>query len=201
MNGHGSSASRQRGVALVTSLLLLVIITILAVSMFRSFGTKEKIAGNLSEKERALHAAASAQQYAEWWLLQGGNTAIGAIACAPGPPVPATPTSGQICNQTLLQYYGLTQMAQVTFPWPIRVTYTPQNMLLASLGQTSPNNNTNPVYFDTPAFHITDLGTAADAAGEAYLIDAYGYGSAASTVAIVESTYEVQQGVVNRGGL
>jgi type IV pilus assembly protein PilX len=187
-------------VALVTSLLLLVIITILAVSMFRSFGTQEKIAGNLREKERALHAAASAQQYAEWWLLQGGNTATGAVACAPG-VLAATPTFGQICNQTLLQYAGVTSMAQVAFPWPIRVTYTPQNMLLASLGQTSANNNTNPVYFDTPAFHITDLGTAADAAGEAYLIDAYGYGSAASTVAIVESTYEVQQGVVNRGGL
>ena len=200
MSGYGSSASRQRGVALVTSLLLLVIITILAVSMFRSFGTQEKIAGNLREKERALHAAASAQQYAEWWLLQGGNTATGAVACAAG-VLAATPTFGQICNQTLLQQYGVTSMAQVAFPWPIRVTYTPQNMLLASLGQTSPNNNTNPVYFDTPAFYITDLGTAADAAGEAYLIDAYGYGSAASTVAIVESTYEVQQGVVNRGGL
>jgi hypothetical protein len=42
---------------------------------------------------------------------------------------------------------------------------------------------------------------AADAAGEAYQIDAYGYGSAASTVATVESVYEIQQGVVNRGGL
>ena len=200
MIGNHSLAPKQRGVALVTSLLLLVIITILAVSMFRSFSTQEKIAGNLREKERALHAAASAQQYAEWWLLQGGNTATGSVACAAG-VLAATPTVGQICNQTLLQSAGVISMAQVAFPWPSRVTYTPQGMLLASLGQTSPNNNTNPVYFDTPAFYITDLGIAADAAGEAYLIDAYGYGSAANTVAIVESTYEVQQGVVNRGGL
>lgn len=195
-----TAAARQGGVALVTSLLLLVIITILAVSMFRSFGTQEKIAGNVREKARALHAAGSAQQYAEWWLLQGGNTATGAVACAAG-VLNATATIGQICNQTLLQQYNVTTIDQVGFPWPIRVTYAPQNMLLASLGQTSPNDNTNPVYFDTPAFYITDLGVAADAAGEAYQIDAYGYGSAASTVAIVESTYEVQQGVVNRGGL
>ena len=67
--------------ALVTSILLLLIITILALSMFRSFGTQERIAGNLREKERALHAADSAQQYAEWWLLQSNNTAAGAIAC------------------------------------------------------------------------------------------------------------------------
>ena len=77
-------AANQRGVALVTSLLLLLIITILALSMFRSFGTQERIAGNLREKERALHAADSAQQYAEWWLLQGNNTAAGAVACAAG---------------------------------------------------------------------------------------------------------------------
>ena len=200
MSGHGSSASRQRGVALVTSLLLLVIITILAVSMFRSFGTQEKIAGNLREKERALHAAASAQQYAEWWLLQGGNTATGAVACAAG-VLAATPTFGQICNQTLLQQYGVTSMPRWPSPGPSAWPTRRRTCCSPRSGRRSANNNTNPVYFDTPAFYITDLGTAADAAGEAYLIDAYGYGSAASTVAIVESTYEVQQGVVNRGGL
>jgi hypothetical protein len=86
---------------------------------------------------------------------------------------------------------------QVPFPWPVGVTYTPPGMLL--VGQ--PAAPANPPYFATPAFWITDLGIAADAAGEAYQIDAYGYGSAANTVAIVESVYEVQQGVVNRGGL
>ena len=58
----------QRGMVLISSLLLLIIITILALSMFRSLSTQEKIAGNVREKERALHAAVSAQQYAEWWL-------------------------------------------------------------------------------------------------------------------------------------
>lgn len=194
MRRHGpAAAATQRGVALVTSLLLLLIITILAVSMFRSFGTQEKIAGNLREKERALHAASSAQQYAEWWLLQNNNTAAGAVQCAAS--LVATPTVGQICNQTILQQLGAATLT--TVPWPIQVTYTPQNMIL--VGQ--PLVAGNPPYFNTPAFWITDVGVAADAAGEAYQIDAYGYGSAASTVAVVESTYEVQQGVVNRGGL
>ncbi len=65
---HCASAGGQRGVALVTSLLLLLIITIVALSMFRGLGTQERIAGNVREKERALHAAVTAQQYAEWWL-------------------------------------------------------------------------------------------------------------------------------------
>ncbi|HTT43986.1 MAG TPA: PilX N-terminal domain-containing pilus assembly protein [Steroidobacteraceae bacterium] len=190
MNNHRTKAA-QRGVALVTSLLLLIIITILALSMFRSFGTQEKIAGNLREKERALHAAESAQQYAEWWLLQNNNTAAGATSCAAS--VAATPTAGQICNQTPQQV----PFDPTVVPWAIQVTYTPQNMVL--LGQ--PQVAGNPPYFATPAFWIADRGVAADGAGEAYQIDAYGYGSAASTVAVVESVYEIQQGVVNRGGL
>jgi type IV pilus assembly protein PilX len=193
MNLICTAGGRQRGVALVTSLLLLVIITILALSMFRSFGTQEKIAGNLREKERALHAAVSAQQYAEWWLTRNNNTAAGAVACTGS--LPATPTSGQICNQTPQQQLGPGAVTQV--PWAIQVTYTPQNMVL--LGQAPVPGN--PPYFATPAFWITDKGASADASGEAYQIDAYGYGSAANTVAVVESAYEIQQGVVNRGGL
>jgi type IV pilus assembly protein PilX len=192
MNHNGLSfPGAQRGVALVTSLLLLMIITILALSMFRSFGTQEKIAGNLREKERALHAAESAQQYAEWWLLQNNNTAAGAIACTAS--LAATATAGQICNQTPQQV----PFDATLVPWAVQVTYTPQNMVL--LGQ--PQVAGNPPYFATPAFWISDRGVAADGAGEAYQIDAYGYGSAASTVAVVESVYEIQQGVVNRGGL
>lgn len=201
MSRQHAPKAKQGGVALVTSLLLLLIITILALSMFHSFGTQEKIAGNLREKERALHAAESAQQYAEWWLLEGNNTAAGAIACTG--QVLATPTQGQICNQTPQQLLGLA--AVTTVPWAtgggtlIQVLYTPQGMQL--LGQPQVGPTPTAPYFATPAFWITDLGVAADAAGEAYQIDAYGYGSAANTVAVVESVYEVQQGVVNRGGL
>jgi len=52
MKSRCAQAVRERGVALVSSLLLLLIITIIALSMFRSFGSQEKIAGNLREKDR-----------------------------------------------------------------------------------------------------------------------------------------------------
>jgi type IV pilus assembly protein PilX len=58
--------------------------------------------------------------------------------------------------------------------------------------------NNDPPYAATPGFYIADVGPAADGQGEAYQVDAYGYGGAAGTVAVVESTYEVQQGVVCR---
>ena len=39
--------SLQRGMVLVSSLLLLVVVTILAIGLFRSFGLDEKIAGSI----------------------------------------------------------------------------------------------------------------------------------------------------------
>jgi type IV pilus assembly protein PilX len=192
-------AAVQRGVALISSLLLLLIITILALSMFRSFGTQERIAGNLREKDRALHAAVSAQQYGEWWLTQGNNTAVGAVACA-APVLSANLGQGEICLQTLPNATGLpagSLIVQVPLPWALGVTYIPPTMGVPGVAGT----NGDPPYFAAPAFYISDRGVAGDGAGEAYQIDAYGYGSAAGTVAVVESTYEVAQGVVNRGGL
>ena len=188
MSTRTRSPARQRGVALVSSIMLLVIITILALSLFRSFGTQEKIAGNLREKERSLHAAESAQQYGEWWLLQGANTAIGAVPCAPG-TLNANLGGGQICNQPLA-------VAAVTQPpWASQVIYLPPGM---SVTPGVNGNSNDPPYWATPGLYIADVGLAADGAGEAYQIDAYGYGGAVGTVAVVESTYEVQQGVVCR---
>lgn len=198
---------RQRGIALVTSLLLLLIITIIALSMFRSFAVQEHIAGNLREKERALHAAESAQQYGEWWLTQANNTAIGSVPCAAGTLV-ANAQEGEICQQTLMAQ----GISVTSIPWPIQTTYLPPGMSVTP-GVNGQNND--PPYALTPAYYITDLGPAGDGQGEAYQVDAYGVGStpvsmllggnastvASATVAVVESTYEIQQGVVNRGGL
>jgi len=178
---------RERGMALITSLLLLLIITILALSMFRGFGSQEKIAGNLREKARAVHAAESAQQYAEWWLLQGNNAAIGSGTCS-APLLNANLGQGEICNQPLA--------SAVDVPWNIGVTYTLPNMNVTPANAPLTVNVSNEPYYAAPGFYIEDLGIAADLAGEAYRIDAYGYGGSATTVAIVESTYEVSQGIV-----
>ena len=67
-------ATKQGGFALMTSLLILIIMTLLALSMFRSVGLQEKIAGNTREKQRSLQAAESALQYGEWWLSQGNGS-------------------------------------------------------------------------------------------------------------------------------
>jgi type IV pilus assembly protein PilX len=187
-------ARAQRGMVLVTSLLLLVVVTIIALSMFRSFGIQEKIAGNMREKQRALQAAVSAQQYAEWWLSNNATQA----------PVPcslllsANLNQGQICTNKLS-----TAVADITtVPWMIGgkqvgVSYVPPpspgvpTMTFATSASVTAANN--PTYYAAPNFYISDMGPSADPniPGEIYQVDAFAYGGAFGTAAVVESTYAV----------
>jgi type IV pilus assembly protein PilX len=190
----------QRGVVLVTSLLLLVVVTIMALSMFRSFGMQEKVAGNMREKQRALQAAVSAQTYAEQWLI--GNAATSAPAVC-NSLLNANAQQGQICSNQL--WVSLAAGVQVTtVPWAIGavanvgVKYIPPGMQVqaASAG----NNNS---YAKEPTFYISDAGTSGDpnVPGEIYQIDAVGYGGNINTAAVVESTYAVYSSSSNKGGL
>jgi len=201
----------QRGVALITALLLLMVITILGLSMFRSFPTQEKIAGNVREKERALHAANSALQYAEWWLMQSNNVANGDIVCGGGALLDANlnVNVGQICANALYtlppQPAGLVASVNAV-PWtvggaPVGVQYQPNGMTVGTVSANNPllTPGDSP-YAAAPVFYIADLGAAGDAQGEAYQIDAYAYGGSTNTVAVVESVYEIALGVVNRSG-
>jgi type IV pilus assembly protein PilX len=189
----------QRGVVLVTSLLLLVVVTIMALSMFRSFGMQEKVAGNMREKQRALQAAVSAQTYAEQWLINNAATSAPAVCNS---LLNANAQQGQICSNRLWQ--ALAAGVQVTtVPWAIGtvtnvgVKYVPSGMQV----QTPSAGNNN--YAKEPTFYISDAGTSGDpnVPGEIYQIDAVGYGGNINTAAVVESTYAVYSSSSNKGGL
>ncbi len=185
------NAPRQRGVVLMTSLLLLVVVTILALAMFRSFGLQERIAGNTRERQRALHAAEGAQTYAEWWL--SNNATSPAAVC--NTLLSANLSQGQICSNKLSD----TVASVVNVPWtsggaPVGVTYNPGNAMNVT---TPPAQDT---YYDVPRFYIGDLGVSADGRGEIYQVTAAGYGATANTVAVVESTLIVTSGIIDRGG-
>ena len=189
----------QRGVVLISSLLLLIVVTIIALSMFRSFGVQEKIAGNMREKQRALQAAESAQVFAEIWLSNNGTGP--SVACTG--MLDGTIGQGQICANKLP-----TAVADVTsVPWliggqPVGVTYLPTGAANMSIKTTtSVADLLNPSYFGTPTFYISDLGLSGDASipGEVYQVDAYGYGGSSNTVAVVESTYAVYTSSRNAG--
>ena len=199
----------QRGVALISSLLLLVIITILALSMFRSFPTQEKIAGNVREKERAYHAANSALSFAEFWLAAQPYVSTAAVPyTAQAAPFDGNVMQGQIYNTPLYALPG--QPAGLvgnvtTVPWTfggalIGTQYVPNGMTIAGAGVPldAPNNDTT--YAAAPVYYIADLGTAADNKGHVFQIDAYAYGGSTNTVAVVESVYEIAAGVNGLNG-
>jgi type IV pilus assembly protein PilX len=169
----------QRGIALITAMLLLIVVTILAVSMFRGYGMQEKIAGNVREKQRALNAAVSAQQYAEWYLTT--NPIPSTTACPNGPS-----NVVQVCNATI----DFTQTAWASYIKFTAFTQNAGNGVLNNLATgTSVANNT---YAQLPTFYITDLGgPAGGSQGRVYQINAIGYGATTNAVAVVESTFLV----------
>jgi type IV pilus assembly protein PilX len=189
----------QRGVVLITSMLLLLVVTIMALSMFRSFGIQEKIAGNMREKQRALQAAVSAQTYAEQWLIANSGTSPSVVCNS----LLSAPTQGQICSNKLWLSLpaGLTV---ATVPWAVAgtanvgVTYVPPGMTVAAASASSSNN-----YVTAPTFYISDAGPSADpnVPGEVYQVDSVGYGGNSNTAVVVESTYAVYSSSNNRGGL
>ncbi len=203
--------SNQLGVVLITSLLLLLVVTIMAVSMFRSFGIQEKIAGNVREKQRAIQAAASTLQYAEWWLGSQSNApvAVSAYAAASADVacvalVSANAGQGQICNNTLAS----NGISAASVPWtipgagavPIGVSYLPTGMGANGALCTGNNCLSADVYYDVPRFYIADMGSYGRS-GELYQVDAYSYGLSADTIAVVESTVAVSCLVCNPGAL
>jgi type IV pilus assembly protein PilX len=167
--------SAQKGMALVTGMLLLVVVTILAMSMFRGYGTQQKIAGNVREKNRAVSAAVSAQQYAEYWLSSKTPPTAGDCSGISVSPVP------QVC---------INSPDFSVVPWslnakPVGVRFDTFNNL-AAVNQANPTQGT---YYSAPLFYITDLGQSAAGPGEVYQIDATGWGGTYDTVAVVESTF------------
>ena len=194
---HRHPHGAQRGMVLISSMLLLLVVTILALAIFRNSGVEEKIAGNEREKERALHAAESAQQYAEWWLSSGFG-ATTPILCTTMVAA-TTPAAGQVCANTLPTIVTNGNVANI--PWQVSganvgVTYAPPNMNLTTAGGVN-------TYYQTPVFYISYLGLTATSTTSnyqlLYQVDAVGYGGSANAVAVVESTYYVTSGVCNLG--
>jgi type IV pilus assembly protein PilX len=179
--------TKQAGMALVTALLLLLVLTMLGVGMFRSFGLQEHIAGNTRERQRALHAASVAQSYAEWWLTankganaqQGGDCSTLGVVTAPA-----------ICTNALSN--------PMSIPWTNSVSYVPPNMTTGSLTYMSTgaaNAGSVDNYYYAPNFYIQWVSGFYDktsgAAVNNYLVDANGYAGTTTAAAIVESAFTV----------
>lgn len=190
---HATPPSEQAGLVLVTCLLLMLITTLIAMAMFRGFGLRERIAGTMREKHRALQAAETAQMFAERWLTTGNNSAVTPVTCIAG--LNANLGEGQVCSNSLAVAAG----GATAVPWtaaavPLGTVYSPPGMVVAAQAAIG-------TYVRAPQFYIQAAGPSASGNGIVFRIDAVGFGGTDSAVAVVESTYEVSSGVVDRGGL
>jgi Tfp pilus assembly protein PilX len=98
---------------------------------------------------------------------------------------------GQICD---------TKLADPTnVPWKAAgaetgVIYAPPDMTVSTTVAAG-------TYYKSPSFYIAQVGLSPDGKTTVYQIDAVGYGGRPDAVAVVESTYKVQVGDIDRGGL
>ncbi len=176
---------KETGFVLIVSLLILVVLTILAVSMFRSFGLQQIMAGNLREKTRAMDAAQTAINFAEGWLTQTGNATAGA-ACA-------GLTVTKVCSNALVNPAALVSTSNpANALGPNGTDYTPALMTVGASGAGN---------FVAPArYNIQYVGPDTSGNGSVYRITAVGWGGNSAAVAVLQSTYIVSSGVQNLGG-
>lgn len=182
---------RERGSVLVVALLILIVMSIMAVSMFRNFGQQERIAGNTREKLRAFHAAQSALQFGESWLVQG-NGSPGTV-CSTLLDANAIPPTTQVCSDRLVS--SLVN----TIPWlasgnQIGVQFTPPTMNVAGADAVDS-------YVSRPQFHIAPVGLDPTGQSMLYEVTAWASGGNSAAVSVVQSVYAIKTGVINAGGL
>ena len=103
--------------------ILLLVVTMLAVSMFRSMGLDEKIAGNMRDKQRALNAAEPRSSTRSWLSLGFGSNGVACNSVV-------TAAVGQVCSNTLQS--SVPNNDVTVLPWkigstPVGMTYLPRS--------------------------------------------------------------------------
>ena len=186
--------STQSGMVLITTMLLLVVVTILALAMFRAVGLEERIAGNTMEKQRALQAAVSAQQYGEQWLASNVMSSPPVDCSAQASSSTGAPA---ICTDILAN--SLDSGTTSNVPWyigggAVGYSYNPVNNSTSTnyfpINTSGGSPNT---YYAAPVMYISLLGQDATLPNAIdYSVDAWSYAGAQNTVAVVESTYQIR---------
>lgn len=198
---HFRPRRSQQGIVLATALIILMVMTVLAVSMMRNFGSLERIADNTRDKQRAFNAAQNTLQYAEWWLTQGNGGAGSACTTLLDSTSTAAATMARVCSNALVSNTATSTQAVVSVvPWKtsggteLGVNYTPPNMTVSTAGSANQ-------YAANPRWYVTSLGIDPTATLQLYQVSAMGQGGGADAVAVVQSVYALKSDIIDAGGL
>lgn len=190
-----TQTKHQQGAALVISMIMLAVVTLLGVHAMRGLGLGESAAGGTLDKQRAFQAAEGTLRYAEWWLAR---RALGlARRDPPGD------CDDVVDGNDLQRMRVCTQpIDAASLPWRGHTTYTPRQMVVAAGGGAAANaavsGDVN--YAATPQLHIADMGLGPYRA-RIFQVSAAGFGGHASTVSVVQGTFSVRFHSVDLGAL
>lgn len=177
---QGSRYRHQKGFALVVSLLILVVLTLLGVSMFSNVGLQQRMAGNTREKNRAFNAAQTALQYGEWWLTQQPTAPL-------GNPCSGLTTTPTVCTQPL---------SSINANYPIQVPWTvgsPYSAPVSGQLNVSTTGGVN-TYYSAPYLYIQYVGKNLGTGATVYRVTAWASGGNANAIAVVQSLYALDAG-------
>ncbi len=179
MNQH-----KQRGVVLITSLIILIVMTLLALYMFGGFTQDEKISGNTREKARAVDAAYAALNDAQFWMGQPNNTYAGNWVT--GEACTALVPKAVVCNAGLAN--------PTVLPWTAGVTPTIAGMMVSETGGKG-------TYAAGTRFHIEYITTVGTNPGVGmYRVTATASGGNATAVAVQQAVFQVSTDSQDIGG-
>lgn len=130
---------RERGIALLVALIVLVIITLASVGLMRTVSTSNAVAGNLAFQQAAITSADQGVEAAVNWLDNnlGQSTSPTATACAAG-----MGSTVLACNQTARGYAAARLDPTSTQGWPdvwaalVAAGYRPATLGIDSAGNT-----------------------------------------------------------------
>ena len=175
----------QGGFVLIASLIIMVILTLIAVAMFRGGGLQEKIAGNLREKQRAFDIAQNTLTFGQNWISANAPTPVAcANAAATNGQVANTPV---VCTQTSVYPSGTDTLMADLQSETAGTPYTPGGNAALSISQ---NGGLNTVYA-LPRLFIQNIGQQAGTGNTLYRLTAIAWGGNDSAVAIVQSIYAI----------
>lgn len=177
MKMHSSSRSRQRGVALIISLIFLVLLTLIAVSAMQGTILQERMAGNTRNRMLAFQAAEAA--------LKAGEASIGGGSLPSGTGYYMTTGSLPSTNFTSSQDW-------TTFNWGSSTAVTYNNGTLNGVAQP-PQYVVERLTLTKPAGcsggSVTNI-TFGPSAGDGYFrITARGVGGTTNAAVILQEIY------------
>lgn len=184
--------SNQSGFALITVLMLLVMLTLLAISMYRGFGLQEKIAGNTREKERAFQGAQNTLQFGET-LLMSGAPATG-IPCS-GNSTVTSKADMRVCNAPLTNPGDPDNWVAASIYQPPSMTVVAPGGPIGGLIDDPTTGQQDIKYLKLPKLNMSYMGRSDDAKQALFLVTAAGYGGTDGTRAVVQSVYSISSSI------